>query len=228
MLQSIQQRVMNAANLISHNKLAQASEILMSSIHSLQKTTSLAPLGEPSLTLSDLQFVPVSKDYKVASPEWDDEFFCLPYVFCFDQEKHGNAHITEPVTRTCIGTCLFLLGLCYQISARDTKSHQRCPDALLQTAAHFYGLSWSSLQRVFSATTLNESGASFLMMAITANMSGCCYELGELNPANAWLSSLRELLDICMLKDDNVTLDLHTFFMMTATTATGYVAAGAA
>uniref|UniRef100_A0A7S2VC41 Uncharacterized protein n=1 Tax=Entomoneis paludosa TaxID=265537 RepID=A0A7S2VC41_9STRA len=225
----IQECAVQAATLISQRKLAEASELLVTIIKTLQdRKVELNDLDNSSTTmkLSDLQFLPVSRECKVVCPDWDEDFFCFPFAFFAPEGHTTDAVITDSLAMACSGTCLYMLGLCYHLSAREND--KCCPDAALRHASYFYGLAGNTLRKIFARDTLGDNGAAFLLMAISTNMASCCYDLGELVAANRWLVSLNELLGACRLKEDTVTLDLHTFFMMTSTTTTGYAAAGAA
>eukprot|EP00522_Entomoneis_paludosa_P013927 CAMPEP_0172448736 /NCGR_PEP_ID=MMETSP1065-20121228/7676_1 /TAXON_ID=265537 /ORGANISM="Amphiprora paludosa, Strain CCMP125" /LENGTH=226 /DNA_ID=CAMNT_0013200307 /DNA_START=81 /DNA_END=761 /DNA_ORIENTATION=+ len=225
LLLHVQESTLEAADLISQRELEEASEILVCILKTLQETD----YSNPANNAQELQFLPVSPDCRVACPEWDEEFFGLPFaMFAHEAQNNAEYHVTEIDAAACAGACLYMLGLCYQISAQESK--KRCPEAALRSACSFYGHAWQTLQNIKPSTlsTLDESGTSFLRMAISTNVGHCCYHLGELEAANAWQHALDELLSSCLLKDDNITLELHDFFMMSSTVSTGFVAAAAA
>mmetsp|Transcript_23052 Transcript_23052/g.48071 ORF Transcript_23052/g.48071 Transcript_23052/m.48071 type:complete len:232 (-) Transcript_23052:106-801(-) len=230
LLLPVQECTLQAASLISQRKLAQASEILVEIVTSLRERRGEFERAEASqqLNVDDLIFLPLNEDNDADCPDWDDDFFGLPFaVFAPHAGKPvAKYEVTEPIAAACTGVCLFLLGLCYQISARE---HERqCPETALKTASSFYNHAWTTLQQVSSNTSCSDTSTTFLLMATATNAATCCYELADLDSANAWFSSLRDILTFCWLKDDHLAMELHNFFLMTSTITTTFVAAGAA
>jgi len=232
-LLSIQELTIEAVTLVSKRKLSQASELLVSIIGSIQERRRCEPFSPAqsskspeSFEVKDIFFLPVSKECKVACPGWDADFFNLPFAsFTPERCNASEQVVTESIADACIGVCLYMLGLCYQLDAREQDKY--CPDVSLRAACGFYGHAWSTLKRCGNSCG-GDSSISFILMAISTNMIKCHYDLGELDLTNGWMGMLRDLLKCCWIKEERLTVEIHNFFLVVSSLNTRFVAAGAA
>jgi len=240
----IEQSALRAATLISERKLAQASDILLATLTAIRErnlfrskwdVVAEAHLPQHQLCVNDLVFLPLSKGNVPSYPDWEDDFFNLPFCFLAPAGKASTTIVTDSLAKASAGACLYMLGLCYQLAAREQIGRQ-CPEEALKVAIDFYSQAWTTLQEASpasvptdkNATALNDSSITFLLMAIATNAGSCSYELADLRASNIWFDILREMLTFCWLNDDHLSLELHNFFLMTSTINTTFVAASAA
>jgi len=232
-----------AAILISQRRLEEASATLVAVLRSLQDTeaesngcASTANHGNRlvGIQLGELSFRPISRECKIACPDWDADFFCLPFAL-FAPSERATAKVTQHIALACASASLFMIGLCYHLSAQENE--KRCPEAALQASCTFYGRAWATmkqLSRSSNGSSLNEQASTetlvaILRMAVSTNLANVCYKLGELEAANAWLSVLQDLVLVGnSIEDSPVEGEMHDFFLLTSTVNTGFAAAGAA
>ena len=224
----IQKSIYDATVLISQNELSIASELLGRITSSLSETRKALASGNNSDSIvwripTELMFVPMSKDQSIACPEWEDEFFAYPFSFI---GSNVAEMITDQLLSCCTAACLFNLGLCSQLSARNGCVN---PTLALRNARCFYEYAWMNLKEYATDATARGNSISFLLMAICTNLAKCCYDLSDLEASNRWLACLQEFVKYCWLPEDDMVLELvHNFFLVTSATNSGYIAAGAA
>ena len=236
LLKAVQECTLEAVTLIAQGKLSRASDLLVCLIRSLQERELELQLNPPlrpthqTLQVQDLVFLPVSKECRVSAPEWDEEIFDLPFAFFSPLGVDlTDQVVTESIATALSGVCLFMLGLCYHRHAQDNQQHkQTCSGKTLRTACTFYQHAWHSLQKAFRLEEGALQSTSFLLMAIATNMIHSTASVGEIEAANAWIATLKESTQRLWLKEDNLTLQLHNYFLIASTVNTGFVAAGAA
>ena len=232
-LHLIQRSMFDAAALVSQHKLDEASELLGGIIAALFETRNMlvtCPEGLNSFEATranELTFIPISKEFLIARPDWDDEFFAFPFAFVDSNfANHWTTpFINEQIVSTCAAACLFNLGLC---SHMETKYNAEHCAVTLRDARTFYENAWIILKRFSGDSTPRGNSITYLLMALCTNLSKCCYDLGELDSSNQWQESLLELLTFCWHQEDNSALELHNFFLLTSAINAGYFAAGAA
>eukprot|EP00523_Entomoneis_sp_CCMP467_P007080 CAMPEP_0168741154 /NCGR_PEP_ID=MMETSP0724-20121128/12359_1 /TAXON_ID=265536 /ORGANISM="Amphiprora sp., Strain CCMP467" /LENGTH=236 /DNA_ID=CAMNT_0008788633 /DNA_START=127 /DNA_END=835 /DNA_ORIENTATION=+ len=203
-----------SSNYISHGKFGEASQRLVGILRVLQ-TTRVQPDHHSSLPVNTLRFLPISRESRIGCPDWNEEFFRFPFAVLAPETLGSSNMITEPIAAALAGVCFFLLGLCHHINSSENK--RQCPETSLRSALSFYEHAW----RTISQLDTDQGGFDFLQMAICTNTSNCCYRLGQIEASNEWQAELDEILFNVPLKDDDLTLELHDFFMMTSAAAQG-------